>query len=549
MSKKLKWIILILAVIAVAAFLYLRYRKSNDFDGLVKEKLTSLVHKASNGLYKLSMEDIEIDLLKSTITANNVLLVHDSIRMLVLDKNQELPDDIFKVTLKKLVIKGISPQDFINSNNIKLSQIMMDSPDVVITHQKRNYNRKDTGSVYNRIATKNETYELKNLLLQNIRLSYKNVDKKNQLTVLQNLTAVLDDIKIDATTARDTSRFFFAKDAVIYLKKYATITPNKLYHFSIDSIALNPRMKSMQAKSIRLLPIGSKDDFSDKVPYLKDRFDVDINDVNINNINWWGLLSNDGFFGDNMNLTGGFIKVYNDRRLPISGISKVGNYPHQLLMALDFPVKMDQISINNVDISYEEFNPASDISGILEFKNTSGTIKNITNIPDQIAANMWMRVTANTKVMNEGNLNAVLNFDLSRAAGGIFTADATLGSMDGKKLNRASKGLGLVEIEDLVIDKLETHIKGNNDNANGTVLFAYHDLKIAALKNKEDGKLKKRALLSFIANNFVIKSNSPQKGKAIKKQVVTYKRDTNRSFFNLIWQTMAEGIILTAKGK
>jgi len=548
-SKKLKWSILILAVIAGAAFLYLRYRKSNDFDGLIKEKLTSLVHKASNGLYKLSMEDIEIDLLKSTITANNVLLVHDSIRMLVLDKYQELPDDIFKVTLKKLVIKGISPQDFINSNNIKLSQIMMDSPDVVITHQKRNYNRKDTGSVYNRIATKNETYELKNLLLQNIRLSYKNVDKKNQLTVLQNLTAVLDDIKIDATTARDTSRFFFAKDAVIYLKKYATITPNKLYHFSIDSIALNPRMKSMQAKSIRLLPMGSKDDFSDKVPYLKDRFDVDINDVNINNINWWGLLSNDGFFGDNMNLTGGFIKVYNDRRLPISGISKVGNYPHQLLMALDFPVKMDQISINNVDISYEEFNPASDISGILEFKNTSGTIKNITNIPDQIAANMWMQVTANTKVMNEGNLNAVFNFDLSRAGGGYFTADATLGSMDGKKLNRASKGLGLVEIEDLVIDKLETHINGNNDNANGTVLFAYHDLKIAALKNEAEGKLKKRALLSFIANNFVVKSNSPQKGKAIKQQMVTYKRDTNRSFFNLIWQTMAEGIVLTAKGK
>lgn len=549
MSKKLKWIILILAVLGVTVFIYLRFRKSNDFDGLVKEKLTSLVHKASNGLYRLSMEDIEIDLLKSTITANNVLLVHDSIRMLVLDKYQELPDDIFKVSLQKLVIKGISPQDFINSNNIKLSQVIMDSPDVVITHRKRNYNRKDTGSVYDRIATKNETYELKNLLLQNIRLTYKNVDKKNQLTVLQNLTAVLDDIKIDATTARDTSRFFFAKDAVMYLKKYATITPDKLYKFSIDSIALKPHLGSMQARSIRLQPIGSKDDFSDKIPYLKDRFDVDINEANIKNINWWGLLSNDGFFGDNMNLSGGFIKVYNDRRLPISGISKVGNYPHQLLMAINFPVKMDEVSINNVDISYEEFNPKSDISGILDFKNTRGTIKNITNIPEQVATNPWMRVTANTRVMNEGNLNAVFNFDLSRAASGYFTTDATLGSMDGKKLNRASKGLGLVSIEELEIDKLETHIKGNNDNATGTVLFAYHDLKIAALKNEDEGKLKKRALLSFIANNFVVKSNSPQKGKAIKQQVVTYKRDTNRSFFNLIWQTMAEGIILTAKGK
>lgn len=124
-------------------------------------KLTKLVHKASEQLYALSIENIEIELLRSTITAHNVHLVPDSVRQIVLDKYSKLPDDILTVSVKKILIKGISPQDLLNAKNIGLEQIVLDSPDVQIIHKKRKYNTRDTTSFYDKIAEKNETYSLK----------------------------------------------------------------------------------------------------------------------------------------------------------------------------------------------------------------------------------------------------------------------------------------------------------------------------------------------------------------------------------------------------
>jgi hypothetical protein len=549
-----KWLALtglVLLIAGAAIYFYLRFRKSDDFEGLIKTKIASLVNKGSDGLYIIGMDDIEIDILNSSVIAQNVILKPDSARMKILDELKMLPDEIYNISVKAVAIKGISPEDFINTKNISLKQVFMDAPDVIITHKKRPYSIKDTGNLYSRISGINESYELKNLTLQNINLTYKDLSKNGQVSTFQNLTAVLNDIKIDKETSTDSSRFLFAKDALMYLKKYAACTTDKMYRFTIDSVSLKPMAGLMTANNIRLTPQGSKDEFSKKLKVLKDRFDIHIKEASIKNINWWSLISNEGFTGGSMNLSGGYISVYDDRRLP-QPASKMGNYPHQLLMKMPFPVMIKSISIKNIDVSYEEFNPAAGRSGCLTFNNTSAELNNITNIAEFIDANPLMKVSATTSVMNQGKLNASLSFNLAKSAEGSFTADAVMGPMDATIANKALTGLALVEIEKMQIDQLETHVSGTNYKGSAEVKFAYHDLKIAALKKDKEaeGKLKKRELLSFIANTFVVKSSSPAKSRdAVKTQVVTYERDPKRSFFNLVWQTVAKGIILTAKGK
>ncbi len=548
---KLKWIIVVLCGLAMAVFLYLFFRKSADFEPLIKDKLMQLVAKASDGLYILKVDRIEIDVLHSSVTAVNVSLTPDSARMLVLDSNYLLPNDIFSGTLNSLLITGISAKDFIGAKDIILTEIFMDNPDITITHKKRNYNRPDTGNFYSRIAPGNESYALKMLSLQNIRLTHINLDKKNQVSRLKNLTALFMDIKIDSSTVRDSTRFLFANEAEMVLKNYSTTTADKRYNFTIDSIALNPRQGTMHAKNIRFKPIGSKADFSAKTKFMQDRFDILFKESRFININWWSLIGNEAMLADSLHIKGGFINVYNDRSLPSAGKSKVGNYPHQLLKKIDFPVNMKFMSLRNIDVSYEEFNPASGKSGKVDFNQTDGEIRNITNMPEQIAIAGGMSVHAKTKFMNEAALDVVFNFNLAHAGKGVFSVDATMGPMDGKNLNSATEGLALVKVEDLRLDKLKAHITGSDTKANGTVLFAYRDLKITALKNdkEEPGKLKKKGLVTSIANTFIISKANPSEGKPERQYAVAQQRDTERSFFNLIWQCIKQGIIETVKGK
>ena len=57
----------VLIVIAVGAWIYLKYRKSDDFEPLIKAKLQKAVKDGSNGLYALETGKIEIDIVNSTV--------------------------------------------------------------------------------------------------------------------------------------------------------------------------------------------------------------------------------------------------------------------------------------------------------------------------------------------------------------------------------------------------------------------------------------------------------------------------------------------------
>ena len=152
--------------------------------------------------------------------------------------------------------------------------------------------------------------------------------------------------------------------------------------------------------------------------------------------------------------------------------------------------------------------------------------------------------------MNAGALHALFKFDLANANTGNFSLDLEVGNMDGKELNTATKPLGLFEIKNADIKKILLHMNANDNNSNGTVTFYYNELQVDVLKQDEEqqNKLKKRGLISFIANNFVIKQSNTSDDNNKDPKHVSYKRDPEKSFFNLIWKTLFTGLSMTVKG-
>lgn len=542
---KIKWILLSAIILGAAAFFYLRFRKSGDFEPMIKAKLIDLVHKGSNGLYALSIEDLEIDVLNSSTTVLGVSIKPDTVRMKVLQEQALLPDDIFSIQISKLYIDGLSPTDFINSSTFDLKQIKVDSPIIIVTHQKRNYNIKDTSSFYSRIAPNQEAYSLKSLMLNNADLRIVNKDKGGTTSSFKNLSIFLDDIKIDESTIRDSTRFLFAKDANLYLGNYVSNTSNKKYTFSIDSVALKPQLGTMKVKGLRLKPIDTKTDFNDKLRFQEDRFDISILETEVKNMNWWTLLANEGLFADAGTLKGGYLKVYRDQTLPLSAESKVGKFPHQELMGLPFPIHINQLFFQDLNVSYEEFNPKSQETGRIDFEHVNANIQNITNITEVIQLNNSMKITSTSTFMNQTQLDASFDFDLTRTANGNFSVNMVLGKMDGTKLNQITEGLGMIKVEKLNIEKLKAAVNGNNDFATGDVSFAYNGLTVSALKKDDNNKFKRKGFASLIANKFLLNSNS--NGSVVQK--VSYQRDTRKSFFNLIWKTISKGVTATVIGK
>ncbi len=134
-------------------------------------------------------------------------------------------------------------------------------------------------------------------------------------------------------------------------------------------------------------------------------------------------------------------------------------------------------------MTYKELSAKSKKTGELVFDHIEGTFTNVTNEKENFKKNNVMELNAACSFMDATMLHAIFKFNLAEADKGTFSVDAEMDTMDGRKLNDATEALGLFEINSARINKLKTHIDGENLQARGTLTFLYDDLKINRVKN------------------------------------------------------------------
>lgn len=543
MRKKIVIFSTVIILAVLGSYLYLKYRKLDDFEPKLKEKLQQLVAKGSRGLYRIEVAKINADVVNSRLILSDIHVSYDSLVYAKMQQSNTAPPNVFELRLNALAIDGITPDDLIRKKDIRLDVLYADHPVIHLYHlsEPKGQKAKDSSSVYELIRDEIGSFGLKKLTLKNLDFTYHKKGDKVQ-TSFKDLMVDLDDILIDENTQRDTTRFLYAKDAAISLKDFVHKTADSIYNFKLDSISINAAKNKVRIRQLKLEPRAGKAAFRKLVKKRKDRYNISINNLALDDIDWWRFIEGNGLFISDARIANGKIEVYSDKGIPAGNEKKLGNYPHQNLFKLDMPLYVKKIDVQNLDITYSELNIKTGREGDILFWNTNATISNITNIDSRISENGLLKIDAVSKFMKQGTLKAGFRFNLARQKEGIFSVYADLQDMDGTALNKATVPLGSVEIKQAHISRFKADIEGDNYKAKGAIFLTYQDLKINALKKDDDGKLKKRGLLSFIANTFKVNDNYPKKGDDAKTFHSTYKRPLQKSFFALIWKTIFFGL-------
>jgi len=549
---KRKYVILLFIIAAVTAgiFIYLQTRKLKDFEPQIIAKLQSLVRVGSDSLYRLSIEGIEVDVVKSRIGLVNASLQVDSSVLIKMDSAKVAPDDIFRISLDSLYIDGLSPADLLDTRSIHLDVLNVENPDIEVFHKKRRYNsvkRKDTSSLYQKLAGQIGSFSVDTLFIKDAGFIHHNLAMTSKRSELKDVSVSFNKIQIDSTTEYDTTRFLFAKEALISLKDYSFRTSDGSYFLKADAVSISAPENMMQISGFSLKPAMSRAAFDKASGFRKEQYDITVKNISMNRINWWDLLNEEGLTADTMKISDSRVKVYLNRSLPAPPKSKVGSYPHQLLMKLKLPVKIDEIKVAGLDLSYEEYNPKSEKTAAIYFDNTSGTISNITNQAGAIRKNQYMRVSAHTSFMHDAPLQSDFAFDLTHYKEGKFHVDMQMTEIDKDQLEKMANRLGLFSIKSINIKRLQAHVDGTDMVGKGTVLLLYNDLKIMPLKKDGNSKsgMKQRNLQGFIINSFVLKDKNPFGNEKPRNPTAQFARETDKSFFNLIWKTILVGILKT----
>ena len=325
---------------------------------------------------------------------------------------------------------------------------------------------------------------------------------------------------------------------------FSFITKEKLYQFGAEGMLLNNKTGTIKVKRILLKPQLTEAEFTMASTVQKDRLDLSFSNIYLQGVNFKKLISTKILEAETASLQP-LIKIFNDRTLPFSTTSKVGKYPQQLLTKLPFPFYVKKIIVNNGEVFYKEKARKSEMAGTPYFTKINGTIANVTNIPAKIKANKIMRLNVSSLFLGTAIIKTewLLPLNLEDT---LFTVTGEVGQMDAIVLNQIIEPLGMVSIKNGTIHKLIFDLKCNNYYGEGHVTFLYNNLKVEVLK-MSDEELKKRGLASFLANTF-IKNDNPNNNSTYVGNV-DFKRDITKSFFNLLWKSIFDGVKKTVLRK
>lgn len=566
MNKRITIILASILLVFIGGFIYLKYffLKAKDFKPdnskaqnvidlrpSIIAKLQQLVKDGSNGLYVLSIEKIDPDIVASTLDVFNANLRVDSVAMQRLDQQKLLPDDVFNIHFDSLHIDGIGLDYLLHSKSIDIARVNIGKPSIEIFHKLQLYNesvrdRFGRLSLYKQIEKQMNSIKIGHINIDNGMLIVHDGPHQKNINRLSDVSIHITDLQVDSSTQFDASRILFSKGLDIDAKNYVTATGDSLYYFKAGSLSVSAANRKAIFDDVELSPRGNKEQFESKLKWRKEMFHLLFKKVELDDLDWWSMINREKFMAKEGRITGGLLNVYFDKRLPAKPGMRMANFPHQLLMKLAIPVAVDHLELKDVDVAYEEFNPLSKQSGTAYFDKLKGQLNNASNIPSQIKLHPIADFSAEGSFMHHVPIKAAFTFDLAKHKTGEFSVDVKVGAIDHQTVNLLAEPLGLFSIKSGETKEGGIHIEGNNLKTSAKLAISYSDLHIDPLKKAdENGELKKKHVSSFIANAFLIKNANPEKGKALREPEYTVERDHHGNFFNMIWNTALTGLLKT----
>ena len=536
---------IVLAVIAcgIGGWNYFKYR-------LIKHKMSNLLYKNTNGLYTVEYDSLFVDEVAGILSVTNLRIIPDTARYRQLyDDHQHAPALLVGVSIPQLHITGVKTPKAVLNREIEGRRIAISNADLVFYHARPQDNP-DKDSTKNpslqetllQLLNKLSHIKADTVSVDNTSLSYVDFIDDEQRIKGASVSLHLYDILIDSTSVGDTSRFLFARRGDINLHQVIINDEKGYYHYTADTIGFSTASRSLTIKDFRVVPLLGEDATMRASGVQTDRFDFHCGTISLKNLNLPQLM-NGAIVADTLLIAQGRFNIYRDLSYPRSGKNMVGKFPHQALMKLPVPYSINKVVAPDAYIEYKERNPRSDSSGRLQLYHSTVVFSRFTNIDSLLAKDNLCTLSFHARFLNMATLKATIVLKL-KDPHGRFTVKGSVSGFDAPRLNVMLRPVALVEAEKGHIGGLDFALDCDNYTSHGKLVLLYSDLKVSVFKkDTKEKRLKEKKLVSLIANMVVKDANPGRKDKGTPRaENIDYKRDTTRSFFNMIWKSILSGV-------
>lgn len=508
----------------------------------LSRKVKNQVLLSTDSLYHIEFSSLSLNPLTGSISLEEFKLIPDTNVYEKLIHLNRAPENLYDLSVSKVALNRSHLLKLFLKRTVKINSVKLDHPVVHVIHHKLAYHDSAETvqqAMANLISGPLKAIYLDRVALNNITFSYSNKDTSSKDIELQEAQVVLKQLYIDSTTLKDTTRFFYARDCWMSLQNLTFPTADSLYGIKIKDVSYSTRYRKGMVTGFDIKPRYNDADFPKQNKYWKDRFDVSVDTVLFFGLSPVNLLKKK-YAIRTVWVNSADLDVFLDRRPPPKPWDK--KLPQQMLRESAVQFSVDTLKVKDIDISYRELNPKSGRVGKVTFENTHGYFYNITNDSVKLSKNNFWTADLHTLFMGKGNTTVHFTFD-QLSSDNAFSYSGHLGRMDADVLNVATRPLGLVKIKSGVIHQLKFNFSANNYQSKGSVDLHYDRLAVKVLSVDENtGQLKKKGLVSLVANLLMLKNGNMNTENAVKKTSVIYERNPKKSVFSYMWKSLFTGV-------
>ncbi len=235
------------------------------------------------------------------------------------------------------------------------------------------------------------------------------------------------------------------------------------------------------------------------------------------------------------------LNVLSDKRLPARP-PKRHDTPQHAAASVDFPFRVDTVTVTGGEIVYLEHKPDKERPGRISFDSVHGRVLDLI-LP---SGGKPLRIAARARFMNEGRLSVHATVPLD-AKDFRYELEGKLGPMPATAINPflgEVEGFKLAKGQVDSIDFRQVVVRGRSKT---TLTPRYHDLSVE-LAEKGGGVIGsvKRAVVKVVANTFKVHDENPtDDGKHVRVANAIVPYDPTKSWFQIIWHGLREGLKLT----
>ena len=305
----------------------------------------------------------------------------------------------------------------------------------------------------------------------------------------------------------------------------------KFYNIKTNNIKLNS--STIQMKDFSMIPTVSRSQFIRMIPTEKDLYTLKAPQISLRGK--WNLFSKDKFFNaDQITIQTAHANIFRSK-IPKDDSSVKPMYS-ELLRRISFPFTVQKLELRNALLEYEEDTEKSEGPGKLTFGNFNMTAQNINS--GKRKGNTKIPIRIQCSFMDSSPMNVAWEMDTASKTD-RFQIKGNINELSAERINAFIVPYLKVRAAG-TIDALNFDLNGDKMGIQGGMQIKHEELKVELLK--ESGEKKK--FLSAIVNIFV-KSDSKDFPDSVE---VKAQRDPSRSFFNLFWKGIEDGLKKTLIG-